>query len=389
MTGVLAPSLHAVRLSALEQRLQYARARGMDLLEYWQNVPQWPKGRLAETLQPIPNSAHEYPPSRGLASLVEAIREREIRRQCVDIDREGILVTNGALHALSLIFAHHATRHSWSLCEAPVFRGVASRLADAGLGVRFFRPTPTGLADGYGEYPLQPGVDDVSLIYIAMPNNPFGTTIDARHFPALVEWLDKFGCPLVVDMVYDDFSCFTHSDGLVPLLSRLPWDRLYLVNSVSKNFGVPGLRIGWVISSPTNVAALNRRLEDDCIAVSAPAQLYARDLMVAGNAELQAVVTEGERFMRSWATQNPDLPVRRYKGSVQSLAPAPTTSVTKFADRLLVDYGLLVATSENYAGVRSDEEFIRLPFGYPTPFLDTVLSILRGAFVHLQEGSGS
>ncbi len=382
MEGLLAHSSQDghVRLSALEQRLQYASAHKSAPLEYWQNVPKWPTGQLAATLQPIPNSTDGYPPSRGLPSLIEAITAREQRRQGFDIDGDNILVTNGALHALSLVFAQLARPNAFSLCESPVFRGVACRMADAGLTVKFFRSMPTGGVDGSGGHGPQLGADDVVLIYIAVPNNPFGTTIDVRHCPALMEWLDGFRCPLVVDMVYDDLFPATHVDGLGILLDRLSWDRVYLVNSVSKNYGAPGLRVGWVASSPRNIAALTRRLEDECVAVSAPAQLYARDLIVAGNASQRAVVGAGERFMTSWAIQRSDLPVRPCRGSVEWLLPSPTASVDDFADSLLVDHGVLVATSENYSGVRSDETFIRLPVGYPAPFLDAVLEILGRAF---------
>jgi aspartate/methionine/tyrosine aminotransferase len=82
------------------------------------------------------------------------------------------------------------------------------------------------------------------IISITCPHNPTGTMPSESDLRALVELARARGCILLVDETYRDLALDT---GL-PLAASLG-DHVISVASLSKAYGVPGIRIGWIIST--------------------------------------------------------------------------------------------------------------------------------------------
>jgi aspartate/methionine/tyrosine aminotransferase len=77
---------------------------------------------------------------------------------------------------------------------------------------------------------------------VTQPHNPTGASFDRATLDALVELAERSGAVLLVDETYRDL---THGDAL-PLAASLS-PRALSVSSMSKAYGLPGLRIGWVV----------------------------------------------------------------------------------------------------------------------------------------------
>jgi aspartate/methionine/tyrosine aminotransferase len=89
------------------------------------------------------------------------------------------------------------------------------------------------------------------LVSITNPHNPTGTVLDhetLRHIVALVE---ARGAHLLVDETYRDLS----ANAARPFATTLS-ERVISVASLSKAYGLPGLRMGWLM---TRDHALNER----------------------------------------------------------------------------------------------------------------------------------
>ncbi len=82
-----------------------------------------------------------------------------------------------------------------------------------------------------------------ALISVTTPHNPTGTTLRADELHALVELAERNSCWLLVDETYREM---THGEPL-PMAASLS-DRAISVSSVSKTYGLPGLRLGWVVT---------------------------------------------------------------------------------------------------------------------------------------------
>lgn len=79
---------------------------------------------------------------------------------------------------------------------------------------------------------------DPSLIYLCRPNNPTGTTLSRDWVNALMEAVGKTGPVVIMDEAYADFA---QNDFLK---EALDFPRLLVLRTLSKLFGLAGLRVG-------------------------------------------------------------------------------------------------------------------------------------------------
>jgi histidinol-phosphate aminotransferase len=89
----------------------------------------------------------------------------------------------------------------------------------------------------------------VSLIVIANPNSPTGTLISISNMERIIKKANKFRIPILVDEAYYGFSNVT----VFPLLKK--YNNLILSRTFSKDYGLAGLRVGYIISN-TKLAKL-------------------------------------------------------------------------------------------------------------------------------------
>jgi aspartate/methionine/tyrosine aminotransferase len=82
-----------------------------------------------------------------------------------------------------------------------------------------------------------------ALVSVCLPHNPTGQTVTADELAALVTVVERHGVArLLVDETYRDLA---YQRPLPPAATFS--DRVVAVSSMSKSFGLPGLRVGWII----------------------------------------------------------------------------------------------------------------------------------------------
>jgi len=92
---------------------------------------------------------------------------------------------------------------------------------------------------------------NTKLISITIPHNPTGVSIDADELLALCRMAEKNNCFLLVDETYRDLS-FSKPLPLAAALSK----KAISVSSVSKAYGIPGIRLGWIITQDSSLQYL-------------------------------------------------------------------------------------------------------------------------------------
>ncbi len=96
---------------------------------------------------------------------------------------------------------------------------------------------------------VQAVTDRTKLIFIANPNNP---TANASSRDTLIALLEQVNCLVVIDECYFEICQQTVAD----LIDRYP--HLIILRSLSKGFGLAGLRIGYGITNPQLVDYIYR-----------------------------------------------------------------------------------------------------------------------------------
>jgi aspartate/methionine/tyrosine aminotransferase len=77
------------------------------------------------------------------------------------------------------------------------------------------------------------------LISLTSPHNPTGAIIEVEQLNKIIQFAEKQNCYVVLDETYRYLTGKNHQ------FARLS-ERVIVISSVSKAFGVPGIRIGWI-----------------------------------------------------------------------------------------------------------------------------------------------
>ena len=94
-----------------------------------------------------------------------------------------------------------------------------------------------------------------TAVFVCNPNSPTGRVVTARSLRTLYRKIEQAGFWMVVDEAFIDF-CPSHS--LIKEISNAR--RLLILRSFTKFYGMPGIRLGYVVGAPETVARLHRLL---------------------------------------------------------------------------------------------------------------------------------
>jgi aspartate aminotransferase len=355
----------------LQQRLKYVSLHPERPWHVWvENVPQW---ELQHPLVEFNNElVSEYAPCGGYDFLLDAICRREEEKYRILTDHEQILITNGALHGLSLIFRTLYRPEAIALCQGPILGSIATILQEYGYTIKYF-------SSHQGEVDMEMlksecDNSNVRLIYINTPHNPTGDILSEDALAQLVDISQRKGIKLIADMIYDDIT-YDGAQTYSPLSVSNNWKNIYTVNSMSKNYGSPGLRIGWVISDRENIKRMAGLLEQECVAVSGNAQKHAYLLLKNGNQKLVETIVKRKKVVEDMLSRFEGITYMVPRGGTQFFVELPIEDVDLFADFMLVNYNLAITTCSNYQGVKGS--YIRIPTIYPIPTSQAAFRLLK------------
>lgn len=94
---------------------------------------------------------------------------------------------------------------------------------------------------------------NISSLLVVNPDNPSGNFIDKGGIVRLLEWSEKKSVRLIIDESFVDFSTEGPETTLLNNGTLQNHNNLVVIKSISKSYGVPGLRLGILASSDTNL----------------------------------------------------------------------------------------------------------------------------------------
>lgn len=213
------------------------RAAGAGLTDLAVNVrartpPAWLRERIAASL----HSLAAYPDGRAAR---EAVAARH------GLPPESVLLTAGAAEAFVLVA--RALAGERPAVVHPQFTEPEAALRNAGHVVHRVL-----LREGDGFRLTARAVPaDADLVILGNPTNPTSVLHPADSVLALA----RPGRTLVVDEAFID-AVPGERESLAPLVGRVPG--LVVLRSLTKTWGLAGLRVGYVLAAPDTVAALER-----------------------------------------------------------------------------------------------------------------------------------
>lgn len=112
--------------------------------------------------------------------------------------------------------------------------------------------------------------DRTRLIMICNPNNPTGTFVSTESIREFIKSIPD-NILVVVDEAYHEFVTCENQNESLSLLDE--FDNVALLRTFSKSFGLAGMRIGYALTTPDIVDAINKTIAE--FSVSIPAQAAA------------------------------------------------------------------------------------------------------------------
>jgi aspartate/methionine/tyrosine aminotransferase len=231
---------------------------------------------------------------------------------------ENVLVTVGASQANNIICSTLLEPDDEVVVVSPGYRQVWGLARNLGCRVKEVALRP--------EDNWQLNVDRLAslctpktkLVAIVNPNNPTGSVLSTAEMRRIIEICEKHGAWLHADEVYHN----TELSGQATPSFWGEYDKLVCTNSLSKAYGLAGLRIGWLIASETMVQALWRRHEYTVIAASGPSMKLAEVALEPKKRELllerqRKLSCEGQRIVQEW--------IGRQNGAFSWTPPAATS----------------------------------------------------------------
>jgi aspartate/methionine/tyrosine aminotransferase len=203
------------------------------------------------------------------------------------------------------------------------------------------------------------------LVSVTCPHNPSGVMFTADELSRLVALTAAKGCYLLVDETYRDLSF----EGPLPLAAALG-RHVISVSSLSKACGIPGIRIGWLISrDPKLQETFLAAKEQISICGSVIDEWVAEQVLAGRGAILEPTLVEMRKrrqLVSEWIAREPLLECVPPHGGVvcfPRMTSDPPGGTAGFYRRLLETHGTYVGPGHWF---ERPDSFFRLGYGWPT-----------------------
>lgn len=198
-----------------------------------------PKSLIDELKSNFEDLLVNYPSGMDVNSLLVA--------KYFGLDIENICVGNGASEIIKSLIEHVLDEDSKLGVIIPTFEEYSNRMNPENIitfdsSVNDYKYSSEDIIDFFDD-------KDISMLVLINPDNPSGNYIFKEDVFKLIEWADKKDISLVVDESFIDFA---DAEEDLTFLNQEILDEnpnLIVVKSISKSFGVPGLRLGVLASS--------------------------------------------------------------------------------------------------------------------------------------------
>lgn len=314
-----------------------------ELLDYCYLVnPYFPTPKMKDELRSnFDTLLTEYPSGMGVNSLIAG--------KCFGVKAKHIVVGNGAAELIKSLMSTMKGRLG---VVYPTFEEYPNRL-EAECIVRFV-PSSEDFHYTVDELMAYFEVHPVENLLLINPDNPSGNYIKYSDLLRLIDWAGTRGCRLVIDESFADFSeefpenTLLHDD----VLERNP--HLCVMKSISKSYGVPGLRLGVLASGDEEIIS-HLKKDVSIWNINSFAEFFLQIYSKYDSDYKRSsakFIAERERFRTELAAV-PFLEVFDSQANYFLCRLTGTLTSDELAVRLLSDYGILIkdcSTKKGFEG---------------------------------------
>jgi aspartate/methionine/tyrosine aminotransferase len=219
------------------------------------------------------------------------------------------------------------------------------------------------------------------MIVICNPNNPTGARLTASDLDGIARIADKHGTWVLSDEVYRGAEL----DGQETASMWGRSDRVIITNGLSKAYGLPGLRIGWIAAAPSLIATLWSYHDYVTIAPGALSDRLARVALVpARRARLfdrtRAILRANLPLVEEWLRANGGFQwIAPEAGAILYVRYGHKVNSTELVNRLRLEKSVLIVPGDHFGM----DGYLRLGFGEPPDYINAGLGRVRDLLASL------
>ncbi len=320
----------------------------------------------------------DYPQANGSVEL-----RRNIARYYPGAGPDNVLVTVGAAEANYLTLHTLLDPGDEAVIMMPNYMQVWGVAKNNGLRVKTFNLLEAeGWAPDLAELERVVG-PETKLIAICNPNNPTGRIMTEAEMSAVVATAERVGAWILADEVYAGAE--RERDDEAPTFYGRS-ERVIAVGSMSKAYGLPGLRVGWAVGPAGTVDELWARHEYMTISVPMLSNKLAAIAMSESVrpqvlARTRKFIRDGYPVIEEWMASH---------GNTFSLVPPEAAAIafvryhidinsTTLVERIRDEKSVLIVPGDHF-GL---DNYIRISYGVPRDYLTAGLERIHEAIMEL------
>jgi len=211
------------------------------------------------------------------------------------------------------------------------------------------------------------------LICLCNPNNPTGARMEAASLDRVARIAEKHGAWVLCDEIYRGSDL----DGGETSTLWGRTDRAVITSSLSKSYGLPGLRLGWIAAPAQLVDEMWLRHDYTTIAPGAlsdrvATRVLSPDVCPAVLARTRELLTANHALVAGWLAEHTGTLqyIPPHAGAMLFLRYTPEINSSELAERLRVQKSVLLVPGDHYGM----DGWLRIGFGGETDHVRTGLA---------------
>lgn len=314
-----------------------------------------------------------YTSSRGHPKLLQTLQKYYSTVHKADLDANEIMVTAGSKIAIYMTMLHciTSTKNKVAILEPAWLSYVEQVRLAAGEPVNFGLKTSS-------QQILDELTDEYCCVIINNPNNPRGNRYDEAELRKLFSECAKFNIKVIIDEAYSEFV----PDALEFISSAKlihEYNNIITVSSLSKNMGMSGFRIGYLVSNIDTVNAIVKYNQHLITCAPTILQVYIADkffeIMEATTPQIATLINKREAVVEY--CRSIGLNVLSGDSTFYLMVEIPSIdNVFDFSMHLLLDDYLSVVPGQAYG--ESCQNYVRVSIGTESvPRIKKAMEIIK------------
>jgi capreomycidine synthase len=296
---------------------------------------------------------------------------------------ERVMATNGSSEAIYLVMHSLLEPGDEVVVLDPAYQQLFSIAESIGCKLKHwrlraensFRPDLNEARDLIGP--------NTRMIVVNFPHNPTGASVTPAEQDELIELAAGAGAYLVWDAAFAELTY----DSPVLTDPGERYDRSITLGTLSKAYGLPGLRVGWCLAAPEVLEHLVRLRDYTTLALSPLVEFVATRAIENGDLLLEPRLDQARHnleLLATWADSHREFVglVRPQGGVCVFMRLNNVADVEDFCRQLAHEYSVLLVPGTSFG----DANHVRLGFGCSTGELTEGLARMSAHF-HTYRGS--